>query len=389
MSSIVVPPTLPISKKSLVAPNNKQSASSPSKVGGNGHGQSDQRRRGKNKATRPWADYTPTPWMDFTPTPWAAEQMAAQYAFGHAVHGMPFMAPLANADAADNALWPSTPTPSGGGGAGAMPYNFRTELIPPPPISGGGLPLHPPPRVAAMAAAAAAAAAGAAAAAANACEVTAVARERDGWQGLYTGDSHALGNDEMRTQVKNTFIHVTEDGEDDDGEPGLPGKAKTMPDVLRRSRKATQRLAGSRGAGKQDDLNVNESSKSEVDATRSSADDSAAATGGEAEDSECEVEAEGDLLSQEADLPSVGSAYHGSGKCRPCAWFWKPQKCQNERDCVYCHLCPEGELKSRKKAKVDAMRAGALMPVKKESKETSSGKAAGSGPRVLKLSPVI
>merc|ERR1740117_864294 len=24
---------------------------------------------------------------------------------------------------------------------------------------------------------------------------------------------------------------------------------------------------------------------------------------------------------------SAGSATHGSGQCRPCAWFWKPQGC--------------------------------------------------------------
>lgn len=24
-------------------------------------------------------------------------------------------------------------------------------------------------------------------------------------------------------------------------------------------------------------------------------------------------------------LPSVGSILHGTGTCKPCAWFWKPQ----------------------------------------------------------------
>ncbi|CAK9010629.1 unnamed protein product [Durusdinium trenchii] len=63
-------------------------------------------------------------------------------------------------------------------------------------------------------------------------------------------------------------------------------------------------------------------------------------------------------------LPSKGSSTHGSGKCRPCAWFWKPQGCQNDKECGYCHLCPEGELKNRKKSKVAAMRMGALVPAK-------------------------
>lgn len=83
-------------------------------------------------------------------------------------------------------------------------------------------------------------------------------------------------------------------------------------------------------------------------------------------------------------LPSKGSATHGSGKCRPCAWYWKPQGCQNDKDCGYCHLCPEGELKNRKKSKVAAMRMGALVPASKTHKTKSY-----SGARVLKLSPLL
>jgi len=48
-------------------------------------------------------------------------------------------------------------------------------------------------------------------------------------------------------------------------------------------------------------------------------------------------------------LPSVGSALHCSGQCRPCAWYWKPQSCQWGSECRHCHLCPIGELRRRKK----------------------------------------
>lgn len=48
---------------------------------------------------------------------------------------------------------------------------------------------------------------------------------------------------------------------------------------------------------------------------------------------------------------SKGSDLHDSRQCKPCAWFWKPQGCQNGRHCQHCHVCPEGELKERKKAK--------------------------------------
>lgn len=54
--------------------------------------------------------------------------------------------------------------------------------------------------------------------------------------------------------------------------------------------------------------------------------------------------------------PSIGSKEHGTGQCRPCAWFWKPQGCANASDCRHCHMCPEGELKNRKKDKVATMR---------------------------------
>lgn len=54
--------------------------------------------------------------------------------------------------------------------------------------------------------------------------------------------------------------------------------------------------------------------------------------------------------------PSIGSEQHGAGTCRPCAWFWKARGCQNGRDCRHCHLCPDGEIRSRKRVKVDALR---------------------------------
>eukprot|EP00929_Paragymnodinium_shiwhaense_P021700 TRINITY_DN14083_c0_g1_i1.p1 TRINITY_DN14083_c0_g1~~TRINITY_DN14083_c0_g1_i1.p1 ORF type:complete len:531 (+),score=79.24 TRINITY_DN14083_c0_g1_i1:145-1737(+) len=60
--------------------------------------------------------------------------------------------------------------------------------------------------------------------------------------------------------------------------------------------------------------------------------------------------------------PSVGSALHGvpgpegQPACQPCAWFYKDAGCHNGAQCRYCHLCPMGELKSRKKAKVARFR---------------------------------
>lgn len=67
-------------------------------------------------------------------------------------------------------------------------------------------------------------------------------------------------------------------------------------------------------------------------------------------------------LSPPSGTPSHGSVLHGSGHCRPCAWFWKLGGCLNGEDCAHCHLCPEGEIKARKKAKQTMMQLGLATP---------------------------
>lgn len=51
-------------------------------------------------------------------------------------------------------------------------------------------------------------------------------------------------------------------------------------------------------------------------------------------------------------------AKHGAGNCRPCAWFWKEVGCASGKDCEYCHECPKGALKARKKVKRALIRLG-------------------------------
>lgn len=57
------------------------------------------------------------------------------------------------------------------------------------------------------------------------------------------------------------------------------------------------------------------------------------------------------------DLPSIGSAAHATGQCRPCAWFHKPQGCHRGPECHRCHLCDSSEMGKRKKAKIAVLRA--------------------------------
>jgi len=66
---------------------------------------------------------------------------------------------------------------------------------------------------------------------------------------------------------------------------------------------------------------------------------------------------QGTSFAPQGAFSSVGSSLHESGLCRPCAWFFKPKGCQNGAECKHCHVCPEGEIKARKKNKEVAMRS--------------------------------
>lgn len=59
---------------------------------------------------------------------------------------------------------------------------------------------------------------------------------------------------------------------------------------------------------------------------------------------------------------SRGAALHGAGRCKPCAWYWRPGSCQNGEECGHCHMCEEGELKARKKSKQAMLRLGLATP---------------------------
>jgi len=62
-------------------------------------------------------------------------------------------------------------------------------------------------------------------------------------------------------------------------------------------------------------------------------------------------------LGASQDLPSVGSALHGSGRCKPCAFIFK-KGCMNGVECEYCHLCEPGEKKKRQRLKIESQRKG-------------------------------
>eukprot|EP00445_Apocalathium_hangoei_P042403 CAMPEP_0203966532 /NCGR_PEP_ID=MMETSP0359-20131031/95735_1 /ASSEMBLY_ACC=CAM_ASM_000338 /TAXON_ID=268821 /ORGANISM="Scrippsiella Hangoei, Strain SHTV-5" /LENGTH=307 /DNA_ID=CAMNT_0050903947 /DNA_START=74 /DNA_END=997 /DNA_ORIENTATION=+ len=53
-----------------------------------------------------------------------------------------------------------------------------------------------------------------------------------------------------------------------------------------------------------------------------------------------------------AALPSIGSAAHGQGRCKPCAFF-HTKGCEIGPACSFCHLCGADERKHRKKEKAE------------------------------------
>lgn len=74
-------------------------------------------------------------------------------------------------------------------------------------------------------------------------------------------------------------------------------------------------------------------------------------------------------ISQQQEKPSHGSLLHEAGRCKPCAWFWKPVGCLAGTQCGFCHSCPEGTIRARRKARAAAMRtryAGTPDEVNKE-----------------------
>jgi len=55
------------------------------------------------------------------------------------------------------------------------------------------------------------------------------------------------------------------------------------------------------------------------------------------------------------ELPTVGSAGHHTGACKPCAFF-HTRGCGNGLQCSFCHLCPADEKRKRQKDKLAAYR---------------------------------
>jgi len=55
------------------------------------------------------------------------------------------------------------------------------------------------------------------------------------------------------------------------------------------------------------------------------------------------------------ELPTMGSAGHELGTCKPCAFLYS-KGCAKGVHCMFCHRCGPGEKKRRQKEKSEARR---------------------------------
>lgn len=78
-------------------------------------------------------------------------------------------------------------------------------------------------------------------------------------------------------------------------------------------------------------------------------------TGENAGASDSPLSALGSTISIGASL-SKGSIFHDLGDCKPCAWFHHREGCHTGVDCDFCHSCPSGELRKRKKERVKILK---------------------------------
>lgn len=167
--------------------------------------------------------------------------------------------------------------------------------------------------------------------------------------------------------VRNTFIdgYTREDHDAEDADAGpavaaakscpvLLGRAGPPPDMLPRkpTRARTVQFLQADSAAEMDSLAVVTDSQLPCEIPAAPA--PLVASAGVEEDARRGQGASQAVVDLDAREPSMsaGSAQHELGECRPCAWFWRPQGCDNGQDCRHCHLCPQGALKARRKSKM-------------------------------------
>jgi len=188
-----------------------------------------------------------------------------------------------------------------------------------------------------------------------------------------SGESHPwLFAKEGRLQsmvvVKNTFIDGYTD-EDDDSDAGPPVAASKSCPVLSRSVSPSDSPGGWQTRARTVQLLESEAAEAGMESLAVmgsgelarepfAAHTPPATFAGEEECLQMGHEVSQAVVDLEFRGPSmsVGSTMHELEECRPCAWYWRPQGCDNGQNCRHCHLCPRGALKARRRSKMSSAR---------------------------------
>jgi hypothetical protein len=166
-----------------------------------------------------------------------------------------------------------------------------------------------------------------------------------------TSDFVDLSLSFVEVPQKNTFIHydLLKD------RPETP--TKSAPGILLR------RLFKTKASDESTDMDMALSSISCQSVLSSSTDHSTLHQGDSDHDSEASTT---DSPTEKSVVPTDGFAVepssdmfclHELGQCTPCNYFWyKVDGCRQGSECVFCHYCPKGEIKKRKKDKMKQLR---------------------------------
>lgn len=93
---------------------------------------------------------------------------------------------------------------------------------------------------------------------------------------------------------------------------------------------------------------------------------------------------EGDVEPREPQF-SIGSRMHGSGKCKPCAFFHK-KGCEANENCPFCHICDRDEKKRRRQQQRASIRQRRALREERKAAAASRVQPATSGTNGVTLS---
>jgi len=154
----------------------------------------------------------------------------------------------------------------------------------------------------------------------------------------------------IKVTVKNTFLEVKAEGAEEAVAKGPPVHTWSPGDLLSRMQNKFRSVAATTAPP--------EEQVDDAEAASAAALPAPAPWAGE-EPGSSPAEAAVDKAN-----PLGGPQAHAAGTCTPCAYFWyKKDGCRMGSECQFCHVCEKGEVKKRKKQRINQLKeTGAYIP---------------------------